>query len=147
MFVSTDDGEIALSRIVRVSERREHVDIWYGELQEHTRTTPIRWSLALQNSSTQLIPAQPGTYLLHSDLDDNEFKVFRSTVVAWTAAADGFFYPVTSDGVNDGVREAPPILHPDGRVDVICDCSFESFEEWRESAEAEARKARTKAAA
>lgn len=92
-----------------------------------------------------LISAQPGTYLLHSGLeDDGSLWVNRSVVVAWAhiAGPDHLaIEPVTADGVRDGITESIlPILHPDGRVEIPMDRSFETELEWRDYVGSEAKK-------
>ncbi|MDP8995028.1 MAG: hypothetical protein M3N07_08645 [Pseudomonadota bacterium] len=139
MFVSTEDGEIPLSRITSAVIRRDAVTIVYAG-DEETRATPTAWEMALRDTPIQMTPAEPGTYLLHPDMVDGEFVVFRSKVVAWSMSADRIVYPVTAQGVNDGVQDTCPILHPDGAVDVYDDRTYETYDAWAAAAEVTLRK-------
>ena len=138
MFVSTDDGEIPLSKITCAVVRRESVTIIYGNDAE-TRTTPAVWETTLRDTPVQMITAESGTYLLHADLIDGDFWVGRSKVLAWSMSADGILYPLTTEGMNGGEHDALPVLHPDGTVDVFGDRTYDSFETWSAATESTLR--------
>ncbi|HEY1878486.1 MAG TPA: hypothetical protein VGG68_00990 [Caulobacteraceae bacterium] len=67
-----------------------------------------------------IIPAQPGTFLMHSWVKDGVFDSLRIPVIAW--AFDCFLRPspITLDGVNDGISEGYTsnlvILFPSGHI-------------------------------
>ncbi|MBB3347349.1 hypothetical protein [Sphingomonas sp. BK069] len=51
---------------------------------------------------TQLIPAQPDTYLLWCWTAELGISVGKNPVIAWALCVDGRMRPVTAQGVNDG---------------------------------------------
>jgi hypothetical protein len=69
-------------------------------------------------SAVQVIPAEPGTNLVHWDGRD-EVDVFFAPVIAWALCVDGEMRPVTPSGVGDSCGEPETgwhVLMPDGRV-------------------------------
>ena len=130
MFVATRDGWIALRSIRNVHRSKEDVTIYYGE-DESSRTSLTIWELALQTAG-QMIPATPGTYLLHEVLGSDSFDYIKANVIAWTMSGEGHFLPVAAGGINDGVTDQPAILFPDGRVEMPDVRSYETLQEWEE---------------
>lgn len=137
-FKSTGGSYYPVSNIVRIGKERDvetrlgkakvcdveldsgkKLEIWSHELDDIVR----------DNGS--VIPAAPGTYLLHDliDADDEPSKV---PVLAWrvgTAAAD--IEPITADGVNDGTTAWLAILMPDGTITRQADRSWPSLDIWK----------------
>jgi hypothetical protein len=60
-------------------------------------------------------PAEPETYILYPS-NEVPGECWRARVIGWGSARDGVLYPMTADGVNDGVDSEPFILTPDGQV-------------------------------
>ncbi|TMJ17208.1 MAG: hypothetical protein E6G94_02115 [Alphaproteobacteria bacterium] len=135
MFVSTDDGEIPLSSIRTAVRRRDAVTLVYGD-DEETRATLASWDQALRDTPQQVFPAESGTYLLHAAVEKGVFAVSRSKVLAWCISADRILYPISTEGVNGSERDTPPVLHPDGTVDVYGDHTYDIYQFWAEAAEA-----------
>lgn len=130
MFVETRDGWIALHAIRNVHRSKEDVTIYYGK-NESSRTSLTMWELALQ-AAGQLIPAAPGTYLLHEVFGSDSFDYIRANVIAWTMSGEGHFLPVAAGGINDGVSGQPAVLFADGRVEVPDVRSYETLQEWEQ---------------
>lgn len=145
MFVSTKAGEIPFSKITSAVVRRD--DVLINHAEGITTTTPTIWEMALKDTPIQMVSAEFGTYALHPYFEDGVFAVARSRVIAWSISADRFTYPVTTEGMNDGVNDTVAILHPDGSVDIPCDRTFATYDEWATAAKEELRaKATPKAA-
>lgn len=69
----------------------------------------------------QVIPAQPGTCILQCEFDGDEPEVIhRVPVIAWRLSPFGPT-PVTVDGDNDGVGDAPVVSFPSGYVAIAGD--------------------------
>lgn len=69
-------------------------------------------------SAVQIIPAEPGTNLIHMD-GGSEADIFFTPVIAWALCVDGELRPVTPSGVGDSCGEPGVgwhVLMPDGRV-------------------------------
>ena len=75
-----------------------------------------------------LIPAAPGTYLLHYGRLEGELWVAREVIIAWQVN-DTLPEPITRHGVFRSETCASIVLHPDGRVHEI-DALFETYEDW-----------------
>lgn len=73
--------------------------------------------------------AQPETYILRLD-DDSPGGYWKTLVVGWGAAQDGYLYPITADGVNDADDNDHYILTPDGRVSQSENGSWETIEDF-----------------
>lgn len=87
---------------------------------------------SLKERAVQMIPALPGTRLLHWDDGDNSF--FGTAVVGWAYTTEGLFYPVTADGINDGsIGSNFDMEMHDGTVVRPADCRWNSLEEWQET--------------
>jgi hypothetical protein len=134
MFVSTEDGEIPLNRVTRAIQRRDGVTLFYGD-GEATKAEAAAWEVALRDTPLHTFPAEPDTYLLHAYVEEGRFYVSRSRVLAWSISADRILYPVTTEGVNGGLRDTPPVLLPDGQVEVYGDRTFDTYDVWAADAE------------
>lgn len=92
------------------------------------------WQAAMRNTVQSMTPAAPGTFILHSpsasDSVNPEFWITKTPVLAWAVAADGFVYPVTSDGINEGRDTNHVVLHPSGHVEEPQMAYWESYEAW-----------------
>lgn len=75
---------------------------------------------------THVIPAQPGTQLLHPVGSAKSPYVVKPAVIAWGVTERGSLIPLTVVGI-DEVYHA--ILTPDGQVDTH-DKTYPSYEEW-----------------
>ncbi|MFS0737531.1 hypothetical protein ABC347_10820 [Sphingomonas sp. 1P06PA] len=72
----------------------------------------------------QVIPAQPGTYVLNVNLDARPVDVFEVPVIGWMIDPNGPPEPITVDGVNDGADTVPHIQMPDGTIALAMDCTY-----------------------
>lgn len=72
-------------------------------------------------------PAQLGTYVIHLS-DEEADGYWKAAVIGWSAARDGQLYPVTADGINDGLSDTQCILTPDGRVFRSGDGTWDSLD-------------------
>lgn len=140
MFVTTDLGEIPVSRVSNVrytTNARVFLTLDDGS----TVTSSRHWERALRTTPAHMLPATPGTYTLHGMVDAEGFAYSKTNVIGWVIAMDGVLYPLTVDGINDDVDESLAIEHPDGKVDVPGDRWFDSVGEWTAWAEERLRQA------
>lgn len=96
---------------------------------------------------TSLIEARPGTYLLIGGIKAEQFEVSQVNVIGWASTAEGGFHPVTVAGVNHGLEQGLPVLHPDGRTEDPDGSLFATLDEWKRSAVKKARTSGLAAAA
>ena len=73
--------------------------------------------------------AAPGTAIIHLDPSEPN-GYFTTAVIGWAVGSDESVYPVTSDGVNDGVDDAHAVLLPTGEV-IQHGGTFDSLEAWK----------------
>jgi len=75
---------------------------------------------------TQAFPAQPETYIVH--LTNTETTGYwKTAVIGWSMARDGCLYPITAEGINDGLSNVQCLLTPDGRVSRAEDGNWNSL--------------------
>jgi hypothetical protein len=142
IFINTLRGAVALSNVIGIrrtyeGERKQRVILHLRDKNDDggtiVRTSHDALDAALRDAVIQMSPAERGTYILNCGLSEAPERTFwtsRAVVVAWAICADGQTYPVTADGVNDGLGDLLAILHPDGSVDVPGDRHLDSFDEW-----------------
>lgn len=76
-----------------------------------------------------VIPAQPGTYLVHAYFDDHQAELVRANVLGWQVGTDRSLTPLVLDP--RAADEDPwHVTHPDGRVECSDGRSWESVEAW-----------------
>ncbi len=80
----------------------------------------------------QSFPAEPGTFLVHLS-DDEANGYWKSAVIGWSVARDGHLYPITAEGVNDGLSHTQYVLTPDGRVSLAESGSWDSLDHFLRS--------------
>jgi hypothetical protein len=63
-----------------------------------------------------MLPAAPGTYLVHAYFDDNQVDLVLANVIGWQIGADRTLTPLV---VDPRAADEEPwfVLHPDGRVE------------------------------
>lgn len=89
------------------------------------------WDRALSHYTRGFCQAQPCTYILWLWFDQNGVAGYNKTnVIGWSMGADGYTHAITVDGVDHGLGDIPPILHPDGRVEDSFDQCYDNVEEW-----------------
>lgn len=151
MFVETDEGLIAVTKVTRVTgPAGKEVVYWEeGGARLSASLKYAEWGDIMRNTILNMVSALPGTYALWFGVDENgDFYFDKTPVVAWAHAMDGEVYSVTADGVNDGSIEPPCILHPSDIVTKPASGQWKSLEKWKLWAEQVARKeAAEKAAA
>ncbi|HWF77490.1 MAG TPA: hypothetical protein VN694_09970 [Caulobacteraceae bacterium] len=116
MFFRTKDGRAyPVSRIRAIHPPRpdaisvsldggEVVEAWPGDIAELARR-PV-----------QAFAAQAGAYVVRIDEALSAGEASMTAVLGWSVGMDGRTYPVTVNGVNDGVAEALAVLTADGKV-------------------------------
>ena len=70
----------------------------------------------LLRSPVHVWPAQPGCFIVHVFVDGPEAETATTTILAWALGRDGVVYPITADGVNDGMTQSMLVMTPDGEV-------------------------------
>lgn len=114
MFFRTKDGRAyPVSRIRAIHPPRpdavsvaldggEVVEAWPREIAELARRPVLAFG------------AQEGAYVVR--IDEAGAEVSKAAIVGWSVGLDGKTYPVTVNGVNDGVADALAVMTADGRV-------------------------------
>lgn len=76
-----------------------------------------------------MVPAQPGTYLVHAYFDDNQVDMVKLAVLGWQVGADRSITPLVVDphAVED---ETWFVIHPDGRVECSDGRAWPDAESW-----------------
>ena len=83
----------------------------------------------LQTSPPQLIPAQPETYLLSPLKEPGEDRQM-TPVIAWAASSESLLRPVTLNNPKGLIRQALPILLPNGMVSHPGDRLYKTLGDW-----------------
>ncbi len=116
MFFRTKDGRAyPVSRIRAIHPPKpdavsvaldggEVVEAWPSDIAELARRPVLAFG------------AQEGAYVVRIDGASNGAEVGKTAIVGWCVGMDGKTYPVTVNGVNDGVAEALTVLTADGKV-------------------------------
>lgn len=140
LFTALDGSLYPVSAIRRIGKAREvtftpsnakgkvHTIALNGdELVEATDDEVDR----IKEHPVHMVPALPGTRVLRWDGDDNSH--YGTAVIAWAYTVDGFLYPVTPDGINDGSMNANhDVLMHDGTVIRAVDRCWENIDEWQD---------------
>jgi hypothetical protein len=151
-FRSIHGKSYALSQVVLIGERRKvtfYSDMPNGKRHEREgevvqvelvgdRTVEVE---AYEVDSWGRIPissfaAAPGTAIIHLDPSEANGH-FTTPVIGWAIGSDESVYPVTADGVNDGVGDSHAVLLPTGQV-LQNGGTYDSLEVWMGSMSAEA---------
>jgi hypothetical protein len=114
MFFRTKDGRAyPLGRIRAIHPPRHGAVLVTLDAGEVVEAHPYEVG-ELSRRPVTSFAAQPETYVVR--LQDDGGEVDKIAVLGWCVAADGKTYPVTVNGVNDGVADALSVLTPDGKV-------------------------------
>lgn len=106
-----------------------------GELTFHlanggmVTTSNEAFRYALADLPRHVVPASPGTYVLHDALRNGQVHVRKTAVVGWMVDALGDAFPLTATSCGVPRDYTPTILHPDGSVDHILS-HHESYDDW-----------------
>jgi hypothetical protein len=132
-FLAQDGTRYAMSRVISYKVDvgdvvRVNVDGIDGEVS----VDEIHWGRARAQTSQSFTAAPPGTYVLWLWRDERGSigGYNRTNIIGWSVGADGYSHGWTVDGVDHGQPDLPPVLHPDGRVEVCFDQVYDSVEEW-----------------
>jgi hypothetical protein len=114
MFFEAKDGcSCPASRIVRilpVADNSVTIELIGGFLVE-----AFPWRIEnLMRQPVSTFAAQPGTFIVQKPDDGDE--IWKTVVIGWCVGLDGDTYPITADGVNDGLDVCLYVLTPDGMV-------------------------------
>lgn len=92
----------------------------------------------LKQASGPVLPAAPGTYVLHYVSDDGGDLVGRDAVIGWSVGS-GHAVPIVVDTEFDGMRGNMAYLLPDGKIYSWSGQSWDTEADWcvhqRQSAE------------
>jgi hypothetical protein len=136
MFIETVEGTlIPISQIRRIGEARK------GPYERLVRpvTTVDGDSFTIGEIDTDkltatIVQANPGYELLTASHAINpDFLIWREPIIAWRIGIDGNPAPVTA-GDSESANQPQAILMPDGQVQIQCDRTFASIEEWEKYA-------------
>jgi hypothetical protein len=107
--------------------------------EEH-RVDSISWQIAVEGTPSSMIPALPGTYILHPGTDDQgNPKAWKTNVLGWMVTADTEVRPLLADSTCID-RNKWDVLHPDGRVERNDGSTWDTLLDWLRT-EAPAEKA------
>ena len=76
-----------------------------------------------------MLPAQPGTYLLHAYFDDNHIDLVKSNVLGWQVCSERSLTPLAIDP-RAAEADAWCVAHPDGRVECSDGRCWDSLDLW-----------------
>ena len=76
-----------------------------------------------------MIPALPGTYLLHLYFDSHQAELVRCNILGWQVGADRRLTPLVVDP-HAADEDVWHVLHPDGRVEASNGKVWDSAEKW-----------------
>lgn len=82
----------------------EVVEAWPSDIAELARRPVLAFA------------ARDGAYVVRIDEATSGAEASKTAIVGWGVGMDGRTYPVTVNGVNDGVAEALAVLTADGKV-------------------------------
>jgi hypothetical protein len=100
--------------------------------EEH-RVDKISWQIAVEGTPTSMIPALPGTYILHPGTDEQGHgKAWKTNVLGWMVTADTEVRPLLADPTCiEGNKW--DVLHPDGRVERNDGATWDCLDDWIKS--------------
>lgn len=150
-FIDTTDGVLNTSCIMsvrRLSEPRKVGHYSCKHLVQYVENgascTAYTWEDDLKALTAEIIPAVPGYSVVRvCESDDGEADSVLSPepVIAWGIDRGGVsVIPILTDGAADDCGNAYGVLRPDGTVEVPCDCSYASLEEFKNHVAEESRK-------
>lgn len=78
-----------------------------------------------------MVPAQPGTYLLHAYFDGDRLDLVKANVLGWQISPERGVTPLVIDA---RAVEIEPwlVVHPDARVECSDGRCWDSLEQWLE---------------
>lgn len=82
----------------------EVVEAWPSDIAELARRPVLAF------------PAQEGAFVVRLEGAAAPDEISKTAIVGWCVGMDGKTYPVTVNGVNDGVAEALAVMTADGKV-------------------------------
>lgn len=76
-----------------------------------------------------MVPAEPGTYMLHAYFDGDQIDVVKSNVIGWQVINGRSLTPLVID---PRAAEVEPwyVTHPDGRVECSDGRCWDGLEQW-----------------
>jgi len=76
-----------------------------------------------------MLPAAPGTYLVHAYFDDNQIELIKANIIGWQIGAERGLTPLVVDP-RAAEDDSWNIIHPDGRVEAVDGHVWESVDLW-----------------
>jgi len=99
----------------------ETVDLW-----EHDRDALLRRPL-------QLLPAEPGWFIIRMFRGDGDPETYREPVIGWAICLDGEIRPVAPNGIPNDSKQSIYVEMPGGRIEGVTEWAdppgFESVAE------------------
>lgn len=136
-FLAQDGSHYAVSRVNSYKPTADgNVRVAVEGIDQEILVDEVHWDRALAQTAQSFSTAIPGTYVLWLWRNEaGEISGYnRTNIIGWSVGADGHSHGWTIDGVDHGQRDLPPVLHPDGRVEVCFDQVYDSVGEWFEEA-------------
>lgn len=82
--------------------------------------------------SAGMLPALPGTYLLHAYFEGNVAEVVKSAVIGWQISVERTLTPLVMDP-RAANEDDLHVLHPDGRVESTDGSAWPDLDTWLEA--------------
>lgn len=80
-------------------------------------------------ASAGMLPALPGTYLVHAYFDDGQVELVKCNVIGWSVSTERTVVPLVMD---PRVADEEPwhVIHPDGRVECSDGRGWANLDSW-----------------
>jgi hypothetical protein len=133
MFIKTNCGYVALSKVREVVKVGEAARIYLGNDDEGHSASLSDWRAA-KYRALPMMPAAPGTMLMRhiERTDDDEDDFYLMTCIGWIVGDDGLMVPLSIYGHSDESNELLGVVHPGGRVEIYHDTEFPTLDAYRE---------------
>lgn len=143
-FLAQDGTHYAMSRVISYKdEPGAAVRVTVDGVDDEISVDEDHWNRARAQMSPSFTAASTGTYVLWlwPDGEGGIGGYNKTNIIGWSVGADGYAHGWTVNGVDHGQADLPPVLYPDGRVEVCFDQVYDSVAEWFAAATAKASRA------
>lgn len=138
IFEATDGTSYPVSQIASISGIMEVefssgrkgniriVGLLSGDTVEVTETRVQE----IFTTPVHILAAQQGTFILSFDQDEPD-KPNKWPVLGWAITTDNNVFPITMNGVNEGIEQSCHVLLPSGHVTAY-DRTWDNIAQWKE---------------
>ncbi|WP_153006879.1 hypothetical protein [Sphingomonas sanguinis] len=134
LIMSQTGGEVAIPFATMLRAEQTQSGKWIvldGNGDSHTFTAGD-WNIAIRETPRAVLPAHPGTYLLHRNDDGKEPYYWKTAVLGWIVGLDAVVRPVTIDPEFLLLGQWT-VRHPDGFIEAANGDSWDTIDHWLEA--------------